>query len=143
MKSYSEILSPSKKTNSFELVESIILDIYRKLPHNQVASIIEKYNDIQVTNTLVEKYIELASSREFTLDPVAFELRKLNKFDYNFLEDKIEFVLEDNSTILISEKDYLNIKEVLESNQEAIDYLKNSKENFLKMLEIIQKYKSE
>lgn len=123
------------------LTESIITEVYDSLPYGRVASIIEQHHSIKVTDTLIENYLRAASQRRFTFDSVVFDVRKLNKFDHNLAEGKLEFILEDGSTILISENLYFEMKRILEDNQDALNYLTESKDNFLKILEIINKNK--
>lgn len=119
------------------------MEVYENLPYGKVASIIEEYHDVKITDTLIEKYVELASQRKFTFDPVVFEIRKLNKFDNNLVENKLEFVLEDNSKIIISYESYDRMKELIEHNEEAIEFIKSSKENLMKFLKIINKHKED
>lgn len=121
------------------ITESIIREVYESLPYGRVASIIESHHDVKVTDTLVEKYIELASQRKFTFDPVIFEIRKLNKFDNNLVEEKLEFILEDKSTIVITQECYEILKLILEHIDGATEYCSKSKENFMKMFETINK----
>lgn len=123
------------------LTESIILEIYESLPYGRVAPIIEKYSDDRITDTLIEKYIDLASQRKFTFDPIIFEIRKLNKFDNNIIEGKLNFTLDDESIIVISENTYFFIKNSLEENIEGFNFMKASKDNFMKVFEIISKHK--
>lgn len=125
------------------LTESIILEVYKSLPYGRVAPIIEKHSDDRITDTLIEKYIDLASQRKFTFDPIIFEIRKLNKFDNNIIEGKLNFTLDDGLTIVISEDTYSFIKSSLEENTEGFNFMKSSKDNFMKVFEIINKHKGE
>lgn len=121
------------------ITESIIQEVYKSLPYGKVASIIEQFhNDVRITDKVIEKYIDLASQKKFTFDDAIFGIRKLNKFD-NIVEEKLNFVLDDESTIIITEELYFRMKEVLENNNEAIEFMAESKDNFMKMVEIIYK----
>jgi hypothetical protein len=78
----------------------------------------------------------LASSNIFSVDPVICELRKINKLD-RLVEGKLNYTLNDGSVIAIDEstQDYLN--KLLQNQNEIIEYMKESKENFLHVLKRI------
>ena len=69
------------KTFSEKLEVQISQEIYEEISEIRIANIIREHHDIKVTDTLIESYIDLASSKIFTLDPVVHEIRKLNKLD--------------------------------------------------------------
>jgi len=55
-----------------DIHKKIQQDLYEEMSHNKIATIIkEHYGDIKVTNNLIESYLELASSKFFTTDPIA------------------------------------------------------------------------
>ena len=118
------------------LVEEVTKEIYEEIPNNKIAEIIKEYHDVKVTDTLIETYIELASSNIFSVDPVICELRKINKLDC-LVEGKLNYTLNDGSVIAINEatQDYLN--KLLQNQNEIIDYMRESKENFLSVLKQI------
>ena len=118
------------------LVEEVTKEIYEEIPNNKIAEIIKEYHDVKVTDTLIETYIELASSNIFSVDPVICELRKINKLD-TLVEGKLNYTLDDGSVIAINEatQEYLN--KLLQNQNEIIEYMRESKENFLKVLEQI------
>ncbi len=118
------------------LVEEVTKEIYEEIPNNKIAEIIKEYHDVKVTDTLIETYIELASSNIFSVDPVICELRKINKLD-TLVEGKLNYTLDDGSVIAINEatQEYLN--KLLQNQNEIIDYMRVSKENFLSVLKQI------
>ena len=115
------------------LVEEVTKEIYEEIPNNKIVQIIKEYHDVKVTDTLIETYIELASSNIFSVDPVICELRKINRLD-TLVEGKLNYTLNDGSVIAINEatQDYLN--KLLQNQNEIIEYMRESKENFLSVL---------
>ena len=128
-------LKEQEKLNA-SLVEEVTKEIYEEIPNNKIAEIIKEYHDVKVTDTLIESYIELASSNIFSVDPVICELRKINKLD-TLVEGKLNYTLDDGSVIAINEatQEYLN--KLLQNQNEIIDYMRESKENFLSVLKQI------
>lgn len=127
-----KIKQQEEKTVS--LVEEVTKEIYEEIPNTKVAEIIKEYHDVKVTDTLIESYVELASSNIFSVDPVICELRKYNKLDC-LVEGKLNYTLNDGSVVAIDEstQDYLN--KLLQNQNEIIEYMKESKQNFLYVLE--------
>lgn len=118
------------------LVEEVTKEIYEEIPNTKVAEIIKEYHDVKVTDTLIESYVELASSNIFSVDPVICELRKYNKLD-TLVEGKLNYTLNDGSVVAINEttQDYLN--KLLYNQNEIIEYMRESEQNFLYVLERI------
>ena len=118
------------------LVEEVTKEIYEEIPNNKIAEIIKEHHDVKVTDTLIETYIELASSNIFSVDPVICELRKINRLD-TLVEGKLNYTLDDGSVIAINEatQEYLN--KLLQNQNEIIEYMRESKENFLSVLKQI------
>ena len=125
-----------EKDKTSSLVEEVTKEIYEEIPNNKIAEIIKEYHDVKVTDTLIETYVELASSNIFSVDPVICELRKINRLD-TLVEGKLNYTLGDGSVIAINEttQDYLN--NLLCNQNEIIEYMRESKENFLYVLERI------
>jgi hypothetical protein len=115
------------------LVEEVTKEIYEEIPNNKIVQIIKEYHDVKVTDTLIETYIDLASSNIFSVDPVICELRKINKLD-TLVEGKLNYTLDDGSVIAINEatQEYLN--KLLQNQNEIIEYMRESKKNFLYVL---------
>jgi hypothetical protein len=125
------------KQQSENLEETITKEIYEELTSNRIANIIKEYHDVKVTDTLIESYIELASSNIFTIDPVVQEIRKLNKVDV-VVEGKLHYDLADGSIVAISESTQELLNNLLANQKEIIEYMRESKENFLHVLERIE-----
>lgn len=116
-----------------ELEEQVKTDLYEELSDNTIAKIIQEHHDIKVTDKLIESYIDFASSKLFTLDPVVLEIRKLNKLD-KLVEGKIDYKLNDESVIAISEDTQHQLKDVFGEHPEVVEYMRESSENFLQVI---------
>jgi hypothetical protein len=125
------------KQHSDNLEETITKEIYEELTSNRIANIIREYHDVKVTDTLIESYIELASSNIFTIDPVVQEIRKLNKVDV-VVEGKLHYDLADGSIVAISESTQVLLNNLLANQKEIIEYMREGKDNFLHVLERIE-----
>lgn len=119
------------------LEQEVAKELYEELSDVKVANIIKEYHDIKVTDTLIESYIELASSKLFTLDPVAYEIRKLNSLD-KLIENKIDYKLNDGSIVAINEATQDVLNNLLEQHNEIVEYMRESKENFLSVIQQIR-----
>ena len=116
--------------------EQIKTELYDQISENKIANIIKEHHDIKVTDTLIESYIELASSKLFTIDPVVQEIRNLNKLD-KLIEGKIDYKLADGSIIAINEDTQEQLNNLLDNQQEIIEYMRQSKDNFIHVLKKI------
>ena len=117
-----------------DLEQEIQQEQYSQISNNKIVDIIKQYHkDVRVTDTLIESYVELASSKIFTTDPVATEIRNLNKLD-RLLETHVDFVLDDGSVIVISEQAHQVINNVFGHHLDVVEYMRSSKENFLAVL---------
>ena len=103
-----------------KLAEKIVKDTYQEISEHTVASIIKEQHNIKVTDTLIESYLELASSNMFTIDPVVHKIRSLNKLD-KVVEGKLHYVLGDGSTVAINESTQNNLNKLLENQKEIIE----------------------
>lgn len=125
------------KIFSEKLQEQIFNDIYEEISENRIAQIIKEHHNVKVTDTLIESYIALASSKIFTIDPVAFDIRKLNKLDV-VVENKIHYELSDGTIVAIDSATQTNLNNLLHNQTEIVDFMKESKDNFLKVIEQIK-----
>jgi hypothetical protein len=123
--------------DTHQLADKITKDTYQEISENTVASIIKEHHDIKVTDTLIESYVELASSNIFSLDPVVQNIRSLNKLD-RIVEGKLHYVLTDKSTVAINEDTQDILNKLLGNQKEIIEYMRESKENFFHVLEQIE-----
>lgn len=117
-----------------DIQQELEKELYAELSYTKVADIIRKqYEDVKVTDTLVESYIELASSKLFTTDPVAQEIRKFNNFD-RLLEGHVDYKLDDGTTVVISEETQQRINNTFGQHKDVVQYMRESKDNFLSVL---------
>lgn len=116
------------------LEEQVKSELYEELSDVKIASIIQEQHSVKVTDTLIESYKELASSKLFTLDPVVYELRKLNKLD-RLVEGKIDFKLNDETIIAINESTQKKLNDVFYGQQDVVEYMRESKEHFLAVIQ--------
>ena len=62
----------------------------------------------------------------------------MNEFD-NIINGKIHYILEDNSVIAIDTKTQQLINNLLENKLDVVEFMKESSDNFLKILDVIIK----
>lgn len=125
------------KTFSEKLEVQISNEIYEEISENRIAQIIKEHHDVKVTDTLIESYIALASSKIFTIDPVVFDVRKLNKLDV-VVENKIHYELNDNSVVAIDIATQETLNNLLHNQTEIVEYMRESKQNFMRVIEQIK-----
>jgi hypothetical protein len=118
---------------SHQLEEQASKNLYEELSDTKVANIIKEYHDVKITDTLIENYIQLASSNMFSVDPVVQEIRSLNKLD-RLIEGKLHYVLNDDTIVTISERTQDRLNNLLQNQSEIIEYMRESKENFFHVL---------
>jgi Cys-tRNA synthase (O-phospho-L-seryl-tRNA:Cys-tRNA synthase) len=123
--------------DTHQLADKIAQDTYQEISENTVASIIKEHHDIKVTDTLIESYVELASSHLFSVDPVVHKIRSLNKLD-RVVEGKLHYVLSDESTVAINEDTQDILNKLLNNQTDIVEYMRESKENFFRVLEQIE-----
>jgi hypothetical protein len=119
-----------------DIGNEISKEIYEEILENKIANIIREEHKVKVTDTLIESYIDLASSKLFTTDKVVQKIRELNRHD-SILENKLHYVLNDGSTVAIDvgTQEYLN--SILD--QEVVEYMREGKENFINALQLLTK----
>lgn len=125
------------KITSEHLQQEVTDEIYESISENKIAEIIKEYYNVKVTDTLIESYIELASSNIFNVDPVVYDIRKLNKVD-SIIENKIHYKLSDNSIVTINEATQIRLNNLLTDQNDIIDFMRESKDNFLHVLEQLE-----
>ena len=119
------------------LEQEIAQDIYDEISDTKIAGIIKEHYDVKVTDSLIESYVELASSKIFTTDPVAFDIRQLNRFD-KLVEGKIDYKLDDGSIMAINNNTQSIINNILQNHNDIVSYMRESKENFLNVIQQIK-----
>ena len=118
---------------SHQLEEEVSKELYEELSEHTVANIIKEYHDVKVTDTLIETYLQLASSHMFSVDPVVQDIRSLNKLD-RLVEGKLHYVLNDESIVTIDERTQMRLNNLLHNQTDIIEYMRESKENFFHVL---------
>ena len=124
-----------------ELVKNIKLDIIKETYRdnkNKFIEFIKEEHNIRVTNSIIDQYINLAEAKVFSIDPVVLKIRTFNTFD-TMVENKIDYILDDQSNIAISYETQNKLNTILENNQEALEFMRTSSTNFLKILKVIEK----
>ena len=141
---YKEFIAQYKDSGAFSvrssaptLEEQASKELYEELSDKTIANIIKEYHDIKVTDTLVESYKQLASSHMFSVDPVVQQIRSLNKLD-RLVENKLHYVLQDDSIVAINEATQERLNNLLQNQTEIIEYMRESKENFMHVLTKIE-----
>lgn len=119
------------------VMEEVVKEAYEEIPVTKVAEIIKEHHDVKVTDTLIETYVELASSNIFSVDPVICELRKYNKLD-RLIEGKLNYTLDDGNVIAINEATQNYLNKLLQNQTEIIEYMRESKNNFMYVLSKIE-----
>lgn len=97
------------------------ITIRESFTQSQAVKAIRRHSSEKITNSLVEKCIAAASSKELTNNPFVLEMRKEDQHKIN---DKYIFVLENNDIIALSEEVIETIKhfsdeEIKEATQSA------------------------
>lgn len=117
-----------------ELEVEIQQEQYAEISNNKIADVIRQYHgNTKITDTLIESYVELASSKLFTADPVANTIRNMNKLD-RLIESHIDYKLDDGSVIVISEDVQSRLNNTFAEHLDVVEYMRSSKENFLSVL---------
>lgn len=119
------------------LEQEVAQEIYEEISDSKIAKIIVEHHNIKVTDTLIESYVELASSKLFTVDPVAYDIRQLNKID-KIVEGKIDYKLQDGSIVAINHNTQEHLNNLLEQQNEIVNYMRESKENFISVIQQIR-----
>lgn len=121
-----------------KLEEDIAQSLYEDIPSVKIANIIREHHDVKITNKLIESYIELASSKTFSVDPVVSDIRAFNSLD-SIIESKIDYVLDDGSIVAISEETQSKLNIILSDKYQVVEYMRQSKDNFIGVIKEISK----
>lgn len=115
------------------LEEELTKELYEDIPSNKIAKLIKEHHDVKVTDTLIESYVSLASSKLFSVDPVITGIRSMNSLD-SLVENKIDYVLEDGSVVAIDEATQEMLNNLLEDKAEIVQYMRECKEQFMRIV---------
>lgn len=113
--------------------EEIAKELYEDIPSVKIAKLIKEYHDIKITNSLIESYINLASSKVFSVDPVVTSIRSFNSMD-RIVDNMIDYVLDDGSIVAISEETQLMLNFLFEDKYQLVEFMRESKANFKHVL---------
>ena len=110
-----------------QLVDSIDVS----LPEERIAECISRHSDVEITDKLVEEYINKASETDFNIDPILtdIKLRSINEF-----RNKLDYVLKDGTKIAISEKNQILLNSLLKGKDEIVSHMSEDKQNFMEVL---------
>lgn len=115
-------------------------DNYNYIQKNLLSDIIHKYsNNIKITENLLETYINKVKNKEFTSNKILSEIRKINKLGSKF-SNKIDYILEDGSQVIIDIDTQEDINRLFENHTDIIEYMKENKQNFVKVINQIKGY---
>jgi len=125
-----------QQLNADTIKQEIINEVYNNKP--RIANIIKEEHGIKVTNNIIDQYIDLATSKSFTTDPVVFRLREMNQYD-SIIENKTHYILEDGSCVAINNQTQKVINNLLENKTDVIEFMNKGSENFLNILAVLIK----
>ena len=129
----SSIAEAKEYINQIKFEEELMQDLYEDIPQVKIANLIHAHHDVKVTNKLIESYVELASSKTFSIDPVIHGIRAFNSIDA-LVENKIDYVLNDESVVAISKETQQMLNTLLEDKYQLIEYMRESKDNFMHVI---------
>lgn len=112
-------------------------DLYEELSYGKVADIIRRYHNVKVTDTLIESYVELASSKMFTVDPVANDIHRFNSLD-RLIEGHFDYVLDDGTRVVISEGVQGQLNNIFKNHPDVIQYMREDYNNFLDVINLLE-----
>ena len=125
-------LEEAREYSKIHIDSSILIEnIDTVIPEEKIVNLVTKYHSsIKITDTIVESYLELASSNLFTIDPVLLEIKQRN----SSLIGKIEHTLNDGSIVAIDESTQNLLNTLLEDKYQIVEYMRESKENFMRII---------
>jgi hypothetical protein len=113
-------------------------ELYEEISYTKIANIIKEHNEnIRISDTLIESYLDLASSKTFTVDPIVHEISKLNNFD-KLIENRLDFILKDNTKVVIKEETFNRINNIFRDHPDIINYMNSNINNFLYVVDKIE-----
>lgn len=126
-KKFKDIYTASSEDREQKLLDSIEVS----LPEERIAECISRHSDVEITDKLIEEYINKASETDFNIDPILTEikLRSINE-----LRNKLDYVLKDGTKIAISEKNQILLNSLLKGKDEIVSYMSENKQNFMEVL---------
>jgi hypothetical protein len=106
--------------------KKIVEQINTVIPEEKLVALIQKHHNItKITDSLIESYIELASSNTFSIDPVITEIK------HNAIEGKFQYVLDDGSVVAIGENTQVKLSNHFKDKYQIVEHMRKSKDNFM------------
>ena len=126
-KKFKDIYTASSEDREQQILDNIEVS----LPEERIAECISRHSDVEITDKLVEEYINKASTTDFNIDPILTEikLRSINEF-----RNKLDYVLKDGTKIAISEKNQILLNSLLKGKDEIVSHMSENKQNFMEVL---------
>ena len=126
-KKFKDFYTASSEDREQQLLDSIEVS----LPEERIAECISRHSDVEITDKLVEEYINKASETDFNIDPILtdIKLRSINEF-----RNKLDYVLKDGTKIAISEKNQILLNSLLKGKDEIVSHMSENKQNFMEVL---------
>ena len=126
-KKFKDFYTASSEDREQQLLDSIEVS----LPEERIAECISRHSDVEITDKLVEEYINKASSTDFNIDPILTEIKSGS---INELRNKLDSVLKDGTRIAISEENQILLNSLLKGNDEIVSHMSENKQNFMEVL---------
>jgi hypothetical protein len=110
----------------------LLENIDTTIPEEKVAHYIRQFHNIEkITDTLIESYIELASSNIFTIDPIVIAIKESKVSEF---AGKLTYELNDGSTVAIDESTQRTLNNLLLDRNEIVEYMRENKNNFIRII---------
>lgn len=126
-KKFKDIYTASSEDREQKLLDSIEVS----LPEERIAECISRHSDVEITDKLVEEYINKASTTDFNIDPILTDIKIRS---VNELRNKLDYVLKDGTKIAISEKNQILLNSLLKGKDEIVSHMSENKQNFMEVL---------
>ena len=126
-KKFKDIYTASSEDREQQILDNI--EVF--LPEERIAECISRHSDVEITDKLIEEYINKASETDFNIDPILtdIKLRSINEF-----RNKLDYVLKDGTKIAISEKNQILLNSLLKGKDEIVSHMSENKQNFMVVL---------
>ena len=110
---------------------TLIGSIFNSLQTKSITQNKTGYIKFRDNKMLIESYIELASSNLFSVDPVVVAIKERSAVEFS---GKLEYQLADGNIVAINEDTQETLNTLLENKPEIVDYMRESKNNFMRIL---------
>jgi hypothetical protein len=135
---FSSLEEAKEYIKCLQLTHVIQNQLVEDISEKRVAGLIkEHHSDVKITDKLIEAYVDAASSKIFTLDPVVISIKEYVEVKQPRFS-KMEFVLEDGSLIAIDRTTFDIINNKLGQHSDVIEYMRESTSNFLEVVNLLE-----